>query len=57
MVRPWRPRTRSIWREGTSKPLPKMIVSTGCSAPSAVTIERARISAIPSVTSSTLERL
>ena len=37
----------------TWKPVPKMIVSTARSVPSAVTIECARTSRMPSVTSST----
>jgi len=40
----------------TLKPVPKMIASTSRSVPSAVTTERSRTSAMPSVTSSTLSR-
>ena len=40
----------------TWKPVPKMIVSTSCSTPSAVTTPSGRISAMPSVTTSTLAR-
>ena len=38
----------------TWNPVPKMIVSTSCSVPSAVTIDRSRTSTMPSVTTWTL---
>ena len=53
-VRPSRPRTTSAAGGSvTWKPVPKMIVSTSRSVPSAVTIACGRTSAMPSVTSST----
>ena len=55
--RPSRPRTRSAaGMSVTWKPVPKMIVSTSRSVPSAVTIERGRTSRMASVTTSTFSR-
>jgi hypothetical protein len=54
-VRPSRPRTRpEIGGSVTRKPVPKMMVSAGCSTPSSVRMPWARTSPIRAVTSSTL---
>ena len=55
--RPSRPRTRSAaGMSVTWKPVPKMMVSTSRSVPSALTIERSRTSRMASVTTSTFSR-